>query len=724
MTARIAELEKQLADTQQNLRLASSASTGTSRILENSSREPDAPLEDQLPNLVDAVGSLAINIHTEGGTKYYGSTSSSEYLSTLLPGDGTEGVIERLRDPKYLGVPEEILQLVYAFPLGIRDCPYDKSIFLPFFPPRDRAQELADLYFEMDAWQFTPVLRREIEEILNLIYGSSYPIIDSIHPHKLSVFFSIMAQGLAFSRETAASLVQEQYHSLACALVALEPITRGVTCSTVQSFYLIVRFLNTTVRTAAEDCWLIFGICVRVAQVMGLQYDGSAWNLEKEEIQRRRTLFWEIYTWSSWNAFIMGRPPSIYLEDTACKFPDNDADPAISGNELGFHAWKYRYTAACLPWTLKHAFSPGSVSYEVLMELDRKIRTFVIPSKLQVSLQGGEGLPWSSNARLAMQQCNCIFMKEANLLYLHRSFFAIALRDDPVNPLSHKFSPSVVASYRSARRMCVALRGLYLVHAEPLGRFWYFWSCIFSSCIVLSTLVYGSPGCSFAQEALMELNNAASFYEEGSVLCRPPKSMYVLAKLKRRAREAFTAFHAPGSSRGVTEPSPSDWDTCGDALGILGGAHGVVNHPTTAADSPGTSHSSGHSRSSQSPKAPQHFVLGPQTSYERARDPVPAEIPTDSMANQIPMQYDASMHGIQTTPMQSAYLSSLQSTSNNMMDQSMHHLGSLGYYEYGFGAPSDARVQVRPEFPGTPNAPNRQHIWKSFIEGLMDDAAA
>lgn len=31
----------------------------------------------------------------------------------------------------------------------------------------------------------------------------------------------------------------------------------------------------------------------------------------------------------------MGRPPSVYLEDTDCKFPDNDANPDISGSELG-----------------------------------------------------------------------------------------------------------------------------------------------------------------------------------------------------------------------------------------------------------------------------------------------------------------------------------------------------------------------------------------------------
>ena len=116
--------------------------------------------------------------------------------------------------------------------------------------------------------RFMPILRREIDDIVDTIYASGYPIIDIIHPHKLAVFFSIMAQGAVFSRDSTASLVQEQYHALACALVSLEPITRGVTCSTVQAFFLIVRFLNNTVRTAAEDCWIIFGICVRVSQVV------------------------------------------------------------------------------------------------------------------------------------------------------------------------------------------------------------------------------------------------------------------------------------------------------------------------------------------------------------------------------------------------------------------------------------------------------------------------
>ncbi|KAH8104133.1 fungal-specific transcription factor domain-containing protein [Cristinia sonorae] len=726
MTSRIAELEQQIAEAQRNLRLASSTATGASRVLESNSREPDAPNE-QMSNLVDAIGSLAINIHTEGGTKYYGSTSSSEYLTTLLPGDGTENVIERLRDPKYLGLPDQILQLVYAFPLGMRDCPYSKSIFLPFFPDRDRASALVDIYYRLDAWQFQPLLCREIDDIVVSIYDSGYPIIEHIHPHKLSVFFSLMALGAAFSPEPV-SMEREQYHALACAMISLEPITRGVTCSTVQAFFLIVRFLYSTVRTAGEDCWILFGMCVRVSQMMGLQYDGVAWGLEREEIQRRRTLFWEVYTWNCWNAFVMGRPPSIYLEDTDCKFPNHGHCSDSEVKELDFHAWKYRYTAACLPWTLKHAFSPGSVSYDALMELDCKIRTFPIPSRLKVSLEGEDGHQWSADSRLAMQQCNTVFMKETNLLYLHRSFFAVAVRDNSLSPLDHMYGPSVIATYRSALRMCVALRGLYLVHPDALARYWYFWSCIFSSCLVLAALVYGSPGCSFAQEALMELNSAAAFYEEGSAACRPPRSTYALAKFKRRAREAFTAYHAPKSSHPTSEPSADEcWGLqlghSDQQLEILGGVHGVVNHSTSR-----HTQSSVRSDASLSPDTSMHDTFsttGPATSYERLREPEAVPPAAGGVGGQLPMQYhDTSMHILQgISPLQPVHSASFQMPHMPMVDPPMNQMDPMAYYNYGFGgASSSSPAQQQPVISDASSTTNnRQHIWKSFIQGLMED---
>lgn len=58
------------------------------------------------------------------------------------------------------------------------------------------------------------------------------------------------------------------------------------------------------------------------------------------------------------------------------------------------------------------------------------------------------------------------------LLYLHRSYLAKALREAPKNPIGHKYSPSVIAAYRSARKLISILRGLYLAHPELTSITW------------------------------------------------------------------------------------------------------------------------------------------------------------------------------------------------------------------------------------------------------------
>ncbi|KAI0792135.1 hypothetical protein C8Q75DRAFT_754615 [Abortiporus biennis] len=579
------------------------------------SREPD--VQSNQPPLADAIGSLAIG--DEGATKFFGSTSSSEYLSTLLLSDGVEGNVEKLRDPRYLDLPYEILALVYAFPFGLADCPYDKNIFLEWLPQRDRAQCLADAYFLNAAWMFSPIAQGEFQqEILNVIYQEEYPSFDFIHPHRLAIFFSVMAFGVAFKRDSGPKL-QEIYHALACACVSLHPISQGVTCSTVQAFFLFVRFLNHTVRTCAEQCWLIFGICVKVAQMvcyrftafkplshaskyrhsspsqMGLQCDGTTWNLDPNELQRRRIMFWELYTWDAWISFVMGRPPAMRLEETDCKFPWNDAHPSAP-QEPGFHAWKFRYTAACLPLTLKHAFNPGSLSYEQLLELDKKIRSFYVPSHLQV----GENFKWSTHAPTALQQYNAIVVKETNLLYLHRSSCAIALRENPANPEAHKYGRSVEAAKSSACRMCNAMRNIYLIYPDQLGRVWYFWSGIYSSCTLLAAIVIGSPGCQAAKDALLMLKIAYGVYEEGSSRCRPPKTLEILDKMHQRAQQAFKDFHGqsdPSSSLSRVKVEQTE------ELGVVGGRHGVLRHTDLRSNtaSPESAQSIKSLRSSQSP---------------------------------------------------------------------------------------------------------------------------
>lgn len=71
----------------------------------------------------------------------------------------------------------------------------------------------------------------------------------------------------------------------------------------------------------------------------------------------------------------------------------------------------------------------------------------------------------------------------ADLLYLHRGYFAKAIREAPCDPLQHKYAPSVLATYRSACRLISSLKGVYPHHPEITSRVWFFWAGVFSSCV-------------------------------------------------------------------------------------------------------------------------------------------------------------------------------------------------------------------------------------------------
>ena len=68
-----------------------------------------------------------------------------------------------------------------------------------------------------------------------------------------------------------------------------------------------------------------------------------------------------------------------------------------------------------------------------------------------------------------------------DLLFLHRNYLAVALRAE--NPLAHQYSGSVLAAYRSATRLCSALRDFYRLYPNAVGRMWNFWSGVFSACV-------------------------------------------------------------------------------------------------------------------------------------------------------------------------------------------------------------------------------------------------
>lgn len=61
--------------------------------------------------------------------------------------------------------------------------------------------------------------------------------------------------------------------------------------------------------------------------------DSAAWTRDEDEIERRRVLFWELFTFEAWQSMTTGRPPSMSIRHTNCRFP-RDREPFLnsSGN--------------------------------------------------------------------------------------------------------------------------------------------------------------------------------------------------------------------------------------------------------------------------------------------------------------------------------------------------------------------------------------------------------
>jgi hypothetical protein len=194
---------------------------------------------------------------------------------------------------------------------------------------------------ERNGPRFDPVTRSDFEQnILEPLYSSVNDPVAFVHfePHRLSVFFMVLGIGALFDPHPDARITAEQYHAFACATFSLESIVGGATCASIQALLMIEHFLFSTDRSGNERRWLLGGLCTKVIHMVNqsrpyppmrsdrpchlvswgcvriirksfrrnsephlhLERDSAGWNLNEEENQRRRTIFWEYFTWECW----------------------------------------------------------------------------------------------------------------------------------------------------------------------------------------------------------------------------------------------------------------------------------------------------------------------------------------------------------------------------------------------------------------------------------------
>ncbi|KAL0953455.1 hypothetical protein HGRIS_004688 [Hohenbuehelia grisea] len=550
--------------------------------------------EEHNPDVVDAFGSLAIS--PLGKAKFFGQTANS-WLFLQNQTDEPEEYNHMAALQTIL--PPEILARSSAFPIAPSSTSQDidavrlQSLYW-YLPAYEKAVALKTIYYTHAAWMYNPISSELFDsDILDQFYNpnAASPTEEPMLSHRLSLLFIVLAIGTLMdtAQQPPYNLEAEKYHQLARAALFQNSLFDEPTINAVQSLFLMTFYLFLADRhgTSSGARWGIMGIAVKMAQSIGLHRDSGRWGVDQIETQRRRELFWELYTYDSWQCLTFGRPPSFTLAHVDCKMPY----PSDSPDEQSFHAWKHRFSSECMSTLHDQAFGAKNPTYATVLQLDRKMRAFPVPPVLQVAGFGSSeprpgGFP--DTVMLTLQRHIVLAIREMDLLYLHRSFFARAVSDHPKDPLGSPYGTSVIAAYRSAGSLVALMRNLHTQLKETSERIWFLWTHMFSCAIVLGSIVTRCPSMSLAPSALVQLDSACELFSKAAPGFRAGKVLEIMLRLQAKAHASLDDFRKGKSSplgRHMTSEPPTPVDD-EDELSTLGGKTRLVAKKEPQSPSP------------------------------------------------------------------------------------------------------------------------------------------
>ncbi|KZT25300.1 hypothetical protein NEOLEDRAFT_1114509 [Neolentinus lepideus HHB14362 ss-1] len=571
LTERNRELEGALAKLQQNL------STEPHPLL----HKPDEP--DPADRLIDWFGTLSIS--DNGASRFIGPTGGSELQTAddrALPS----------RPPSPPALPADVQRFSAAFPFTpLGPPPAVLSLIHSYLPPWDRALAVCDTYLAGAAWLFHAVPRAQlIDELLPAIYRRPSPRPSpSAGAHDYALLFVVFAVGTLVDMEHGPRDAEaEHFFRIASAAVCLESLMEKPSLVTVQAIHLMSIYNAMSPHgtdTSMETTWQLVTIGARLA--LSVNKDSARWGLPYRLVQRRRFIFWDLFLADGWQASLLaplsthtpltgahvskslasGRPPVFSLPYVDCKFPDEN-DPTKereSAGEREFESWGYRFSAECIAPIAETVLAAHPPTYAAIAALDRKVRAFPMPQHAAPAPDGG-------GVAESMQRFCMSNVRETALLYIHRSFFALALTEHPADPLQSRYAASFVAAYTASAVILDTIARQYAVCPDLVARFWTVWAYAFSAAVVFGTVVTRSPRSALAASAIEELEKARAMFTRAARLSRrAAKALPVIARLCDKARAAL----AQSQSQSQSPSTPRD--DADDELAIFAGRTRLVS---------------------------------------------------------------------------------------------------------------------------------------------------
>ncbi|KAL0954257.1 hypothetical protein HGRIS_005385 [Hohenbuehelia grisea] len=639
----------------------------------------DEPMGAAPPEVIDAFGTLSISDH--GISRFFGPTGGSESLLLANSNPSTASPASPGSPSHRTSTPlsTELSHFSRSFPFTPLGTSIDVQASVEkHLPPWERANSLCNTYFDQAGWLFRGVTKEQLlDEMLPAIYHKStmpYAMTDDYAgPHDLSLLFTVMAVGSLVESEPIAGEA-EHFHQLSQIAICLQPVLEKPSIVTIQTLHLMSIYTamsgtDLTSETSMEMSWSLIYLATQLSQTV--HRDSARWGLSPTLVQRRRILFWDLFVADAWTSLNTGRPPSFSLAYIDCGYPQYEGDPKDHSGEsrTGFENWQFRFAAECVADVAARTLTAEAPSYATIMELDRKVREFSLPPLPDRSASSSGASAKSLEFSVAFQRCVLDHIRETVLLYIHRSFFAQAIIDQPANPLKSAYAPSFLAAYRASSTILKSVKEQFHTWPTSSARFWSMWTFAFSAAVVFGTVVTRGPRSPLATSAMGELDQACILFSKAAVHSkRARKALPILTKLSEKARYALASAQTDSSANpndggllwNIKQEEPGD-----DELDIFAGRTRFVSgkRPSATSSSSSSSPPMAYDATGQTIYAhdPHQHVPNPQSQAQvqvhiSQQHAVPSQVPLIVTPSQYEAQAAMDSWSSAETPRQNQYM--------------------------------------------------------------------
>ncbi|KAM0791581.1 hypothetical protein ACM66B_006025 [Microbotryomycetes sp. NB124-2] len=496
--------------------------------------------------LAGGVGSLSI--HDDGRARFLGLSAGSAYYHDVA--ESSDSATDE--DDEHQEPPQEMTR--YPFIQMGNTYPHVQEIerLRGFLPNRQEIERLARNYYDFLSFQFQPV----DEPVFFDDYLTSAETAGNAHGTKLACVFMVLSLGSLFDplAPSTPNTTAQHYFVLSWSTLSAARFLSHTTLAGVQTLQLCANFLLNAhdFQEGGETFWPILGMALRILVSMGLHRDGTQWNLQNPDLDRRRTVFWELVTLERMQALISGRPYMISTRHYDTKMPPN-AEP--------FHQEKWK-CGTFIVKVIDEAFSVQKATYSTISSLDAELRELFrqSPKELRCGALPEEAfdvkrttvpsLPRpvvdddpSHTLKFKMRQHTLDMIFSQILFYLHLPALRQALSLYPDDPLSSPWADSVrTVSLETGVYMLAIARSWIKLHSVLCPRWWHIFFHSFAASVAQSSIVIKSPKSALARHAWTQLELALDVFEQAGKGGAPPSAF--VPRLKALRDTALASLQA------------------------------------------------------------------------------------------------------------------------------------------------------------------------------------